>query len=67
MIGGIAQTISAFVVTFYVGAWLVRVVRGDDRVRDERGRLRPGYAAAAAFGIVLVLGVIASSAFGSTS
>lgn len=44
----VVQTIGSLVVALTVGAWVLRVVRGRERFLDARGRLRVGYAAAAA-------------------
>jgi hypothetical protein len=36
--------------------WLVRLARGRVAVRDERGRLRPGFAAVACIAALVVVG-----------
>ena len=53
---GVLQTVLGVVV---VGGWLLRVLRGEERFRDERGRLRPGYAVVVTVGGVCAVGLVA--------
>jgi hypothetical protein len=41
--------------------WLVDIVRGKEQLRDARGRLRPGYAAAVSVAALFVLGLVGTA------
>jgi hypothetical protein len=62
MAGDILRSVAFACAVVGAARWLVAWRRGDERVRDGRGRLKPLPAAALALAIVVVLGTVASFA-----
>jgi hypothetical protein len=62
MAGDIVRSVAFACAVVVAAQWVLAWRRGDERVRDRRGRLKPLPAAALALAIVVALGTVASFA-----